>query len=77
MVIQLEEYLYTVPETSKILKVEQKTVRDLIRKGYLQALKLGRLKIRKAEIERFLQWAQGKDLNDLDNVKDLNFNQKE
>lgn len=69
----MEEYLYTVPETSKILKVEQKTVRDLIRKGYLQALKLGRLKIRKAEIERFLQWAQGKDLTDLDNVKKLEF----
>lgn len=70
--INYNDLLFTVPEASKILKVEQKTVRNLIAKGFLQALKLGRVKIRKVEIERFLQWAQGKDLTDLNNVKELN-----
>lgn len=69
--INYNDLLFTVPEASKILKVEQKTVRNLITKGYLQALKLGRVKIRKVEIERFLQWAQGKDLTDLNNIKEL------
>ncbi|MCD2345770.1 helix-turn-helix domain-containing protein [Clostridium guangxiense] len=70
--INYDDLLFTVPEASKILKVEQKTVRNLIAKGFLQALKLGRVKIRKVEIERFLQWSQGKDLTDLNNVKELN-----
>lgn len=69
--ISMNDLIYTVPEAAKILKVEQNTVRELIRKGYLVALKLGRLKIRKIEIERFLEWAQGKDLSDLNNVKNL------
>lgn len=70
--LNYNDLLFTVPETSKILKVEQKTVRNLIAKGFLQALKLGRVKIRKVEIERFLQWAQGKDLTDLNNIKEVN-----
>lgn len=73
--INMDDLIFTVPEAAKILKVEQETVRNLIKNGYLQALKLGRLKIRKVEIERFLQWAQGKDISDLNNIKELNFNE--
>lgn len=67
------ELVYTVPEAAKLLKVDQFTVRSLIKKGYIQALKLGRLKIRKLEIDRFLEWAQGKDFSNLDEVKELTF----
>lgn len=64
----MDEMLFTVKEASKVLKVDQQTVRNLIRKGFIVGLKLGRLKIRKVEIERFLSWAEGKDLSNLDNV---------
>lgn len=69
--LNYDDLIFTVPEVAKILKVEQCTVRNLIKKGYLQALKLGRLKVRKVEIERFLTWAQGKDLTNLDDIKEL------
>lgn len=67
----METLLFTVPEVSKILKVEQPTVRRLIDKGLIKALRLGRIKVRRTEIDRFLEWAEGKDLNDLDNIKEL------
>ncbi|NFT07918.1 helix-turn-helix domain-containing protein [Clostridium botulinum] len=69
----MEDILFTVKEASKLLKTDEPTVRRLIEKGILRALKLGRLKVRKVEIERFLGWAEGKDLNDLDDIKDLNY----
>jgi len=68
----LEEYLYTVEETAKILKVNTSTVYNLIKKKYLTALKLGRYKITKFELLRFLRDNNGKDLTDLNNVKELN-----
>lgn len=64
--------LLTVKEVSKALKTDEPTIRGLIDKGYLKALKLGRLKIRNTEIERFLDWAEGKDLSDLNNIKSIN-----
>jgi excisionase family DNA binding protein len=46
----MEDLVYTVKETSKLLKTDEPTVRKLIDKGFLRALKLGRLKVRKVEI---------------------------
>ncbi|WP_244833398.1 helix-turn-helix domain-containing protein [Clostridium sp. BJN0001] len=69
----MEDILYTTKETAKLLKTDDPTVRRLISKGFLKALKLGRLKIRKIEIERFLTWAEGKDLTDLNNIKNLEY----
>lgn len=69
--VNLEEYLYTVEETAKILKVNTSTVYNLIKKKYLTALKLGRYKITKFELLRFLRDNNGKDLTDLNNVKEL------
>ncbi|MDU5110791.1 MAG: helix-turn-helix domain-containing protein [Clostridium sp.] len=66
--------LLTIKEISKLLKTVDPTVRGLIDKGYLKALKLGRLKVRNVEIQRFLEWAEGKDFSDLNNIIDLNFN---
>ncbi|WIF95163.1 helix-turn-helix domain-containing protein [Caminicella sporogenes] len=67
----MREYLYTVDEIAKILKVNKNTVYDLIKKGHLIALKLGRYKITKFELIRFLKEYNGKDLSDLDNVKKI------
>jgi len=69
----MEDILFTVDEASKLLKTDKPTIRKLIDKGLLNALRLGRLKVRKVEIERFLIWAEDKDLNDLDNIKDLEY----
>lgn len=69
----MEDILFTTKETAKLLKTDDPTVRRLISKGFLKALKLGRLKVRKVEIERFLNWAEGKDLTDLDNIAELNY----
>lgn len=68
----MEELLYTVPEVAKILKVDQHKVYALIEKKLLVGLKLGRLKVTRYELLRFLKDFNGKDLSDLDNIKELN-----
>lgn len=70
----MSEMLYTVKETSKILKTNTDYVYSLIRKGYLRCLKLGSYKIRKSTLEEFLEKYEDFDLSDLDNVKELNLN---
>jgi excisionase family DNA binding protein len=67
----MEDLVYTVKEVSKLLKTDEPTVRKLIDRGFLKALKLGRLKIRKVEVERFAEWAEGKDFTDFDNITEL------
>ena len=64
--------LFTVKETSNILKVNVHLVYDLIRAGLLPALKLGSLKIRKEAIEKFLMDYEGMDLTNLSNIVRLN-----
>ena len=70
----MEDLLYTVKQASKLLQTDEPTIRNLINKGFMKALKLGRLKVRKVELERFLEWAEGKDLSDLQNVRELEAN---
>ena len=70
----MEDLLYTVKQASKLLQTDEPTIRKLISRGLLKALKLGRLKVRKVELERFLEWAEGKDLSDPQNVKELEAN---
>lgn len=67
----MDELLYTVAEVAKILKVNKHSVYSLISHGHLKALKLGNLKVTRAEILRFLDQNTGKDLTDLDDVKEL------
>ncbi|ABS33871.1 helix-turn-helix domain-containing protein [Clostridium sporogenes] len=69
----MEDYIYTVDEVASILKVNKNTVYDLIRSGNLIALKLGRLKITKATLLKFLKDFNGKDLTNLDDIKELTF----
>ncbi len=68
----MEDLLYTVPEVAKILKVDQHKVYELIDKKILIGLKLGRLKVTRMELFRFLKDYAGKDLSDLNNIKSLN-----
>ncbi|WP_346890148.1 helix-turn-helix domain-containing protein [Clostridium sp. UBA1056] len=56
---------------AKILKVDQHKVYELIDKKILIGLKLGRFKVTRTELLRFLNQYSGKDLSDLDNIKDL------
>lgn len=65
------DFLYTVRETAKLLKTNANYVYDLIKLGYLPALKLGSLKVRKVAIDEFLKKYEGKDLTDLNNIKEL------
>lgn len=67
----MEQMLYTVAETSKILKTNSSYVYNLIKLGFLPAIKLGSYKIRKSALENFLQEYENKDLTDLENVKEL------
>lgn len=68
----MEDMLYTVEEVAQILKTNKNFVYELIRKGYLTGLKLGRLKVTKFELVKFLRKYNGKDLTDLNNIRDLN-----
>lgn len=67
----MENYLYTVEEIASILKTNKNTVYDLIRNGHLIGLKLGRIKITKFELLRFLKVYNGKDLSNLNAITDL------
>lgn len=67
----MEDYIYTVDEVASILKVNKNTVYDLIRSGNLTALKLGRLKVTKTTLLKFLKDFNGKDLTNLDDIKEL------
>ncbi|ENJ9652989.1 helix-turn-helix domain-containing protein [Clostridium botulinum] len=64
----MEEYLYTVEEVAIILNVNRNVVYDLIKKGHLQALKLGKLKITKSTLLKYLKDYKGKDLSDIPQV---------
>ena len=67
----MEEMLYTVKETAKLLKTNADYVYTLIKKGKLRCLKLGSFKIRKSELEDFLLRYEGYDLSELDNIVPL------
>lgn len=67
----MEEMLYTVPEVAKILKTNQDFVYKLHNAGVLTFMKLGRLKVRKTTLERFLEKYDGMDISDPFNIKEL------
>lgn len=64
-----ERLIYTVQEVASILHSSPNYIYDLIRKGYLPAIKLGSLKVLKTTLERFLIQNEGKDLSDLNNIR--------
>lgn len=49
------EPLYTVKEVAKILRTNPSTIYELINSGQLPGLKLGSIKIRGSDLERFIE----------------------
>ena len=74
--VYISVILYTVKEVAKIIQSNTTYVYELIRKGYLPALKLGSYKIRADALDRFLIDYEGKDLTNLDDVKELPIRKK-
>ena len=64
-----DRLIYTVKEVATILHSSPNYIYELIRKGYLPAIKLGSLKVLKSTLERFLIQNEGKDLSDLNNIR--------
>lgn len=65
------QLLYTMKEVATILHVNVGKANQLRRAGLIRCLKLGAWKVRREELERFLRYAEGKDLTDPFNVKDI------
>lgn len=68
---KLESMLYTVKECAAILKCGVPYVYQLKKAGLLRFMKLGNLKCRKEELQRFLKEMEGMDATDPFNVKRL------
>ncbi|MBZ0312751.1 helix-turn-helix domain-containing protein [Clostridium butyricum] len=60
--LNLETVLLTVNEVAKTLKTNSNTVYELINRGDLNGLKLGRIKVPYFEVERFLRDNLGKEV---------------
>lgn len=67
----MEDILYTVAETAKLLKTNPNCIYDLINKGLLPALKIKSFKIRRTSLLEFLEKYEGQDLTDLNDIKEL------
>jgi excisionase family DNA binding protein len=67
----MNDVLYTVSEVCKLIKCNPAYTYSLINKGLLPALKLGSLKVRHSALLDFLQRYEGKDLTDLNDIREL------
>lgn len=47
--------LYTVSEVAKMLKVNRNFIYDLIKKGKLEAVKVGSIKVRKEALNQYVE----------------------
>lgn len=66
----VEDELLTMSEVSKVLKVNVNFVHKLRKAGLLRCMYCGSYKVRKRTLFQFLEDYDGKDLRDLDNIKD-------
>lgn len=66
-----EEILLTIPQAALLVHTDVSRMRALVRDGHIRALKLGELKIRRQEIDRFLKEAEGLDYSDTGNIRRL------
>ena len=69
----MEDELLNVASVASILKVNKNMVYNLINKGLIPVLKVGSIKVRKSSLIHFMEEYEGKDLSDLDNIKELKF----
>lgn len=65
------EVLLTVTQAASLLQTQENAVYSLIKAGKVRALKLGNLKIRRQEIDRFLAEGEGYDFSDPQHVRPL------
>lgn len=65
----LDDVVYTVKETAKLIKTNPAYVYKLIKAGHLSVLKLGDMKIRRETLLAFLKEYEGYDLTDPFEVK--------
>jgi len=65
---QNKEILYTVKEVAELLKTNTTYVYKLINAGLLPYMKLGTYKIKKDELNKFLDFCTGKDITDPFNI---------
>ena len=63
--------LLTVPDVMAILKTSKNMVYSLLNSGRLPFLKLGDRKVRRLDLEKFLEEYSGYDLSDLNNPKKI------
>jgi excisionase family DNA binding protein len=63
--------LLEVADVAKLLKCNRSTIYQLIKKGHLVGLKLGRMKVSTIELEDFIIRNSGKDMTNLDDIKPL------
>jgi DNA binding domain, excisionase family len=73
----MEPVLYTVSEVAELLKVNRNSIYELLKKNVIRGLKLGSLKITRTELIKFLEENNGKDLSNLEDIKDLNFDKEQ
>ncbi|ERK31790.1 helix-turn-helix domain-containing protein [Clostridium intestinale] len=67
----MEDYLLSVSDVAKRLDISRNQTYELINRGLIKTLKFKSLKVRNSEINRFLSEYEGKDLSDLDNIRNL------
>lgn len=63
--------LYTTKEAAEVLQVGDRIVRKLVSSGHLRAIKLGGIKIRGSELERFMEQSEGLDYTDVTSPQPL------
>jgi len=63
--------LYTVKEVAQYIHTNPSYVYELIKKGYLPAMKLGSYKIRAEALSTFLEQCEGKDMTNLNDIREL------
>jgi len=72
----MEPVLYTVSEVAELLKVNRNSIYELLKKNVIRGLKIGSLKITRTELIKFLEENNGKDLSNLEDIRDLTFDKE-
>ena len=67
----MAEQLYTVKEVAEILKSNPNYVYSLMNNGLLKYLVIGRRKVRKSTLDKFIAQYEGFDITDPTNIKEL------
>jgi len=67
----LEEIIYTVEETAKLLRTSIEQIYKFKKAGLLPFLKIGRLKVRREALLEFVKKYEGKDITDPYNISDI------